>query len=144
MFGQPTGSSVGYLSFDVCNDTLSRTFDLVIAEHVQEHVTQPDRAGRNIRAMLRPGGHALIVCPFLCRIHADPVDCTRWTETGISNLLTQAGFSLGNVRTGSWGNRSCARAVMDNEWLLYNRYLRSLENEPTFPVVVWAIAKRDP
>jgi SAM-dependent methyltransferase len=134
-------SRADYPSFDICRDRLEENrFDLIIADQVFEHLLWPYRAARNVHAMLKPGGHCLITTPFLLRVHNAPVDCSRWTELGIRYLLAECGFPLENITTGSWGNRECVRANF-NRWVAQTP-LASLHNEPDFPVVVWALARK--
>ncbi|WP_239340989.1 methyltransferase domain-containing protein [Frankia sp. CiP3] len=134
--------AVFYSDYDVCAGTLDETFDLVIAEQVFEHVLWPYRAGRNIHQMVNPGGYVLITVPFLIRIHDQPVDCSRWTELGLKHLLAECGFPLDTIRTGSWGNRACVVANF-TEWAQYAPERHSLDNEPDFPMVVWALAQKE-
>ena len=133
--------SVGYPEFNICESTLDDRFDLIIAEQVFEHVLWPYRSGRNVYAMLNPGGHFLITTPFLVRIHNFPTDCSRWTETGMRYFLAECGFSLDRIQTGSWGNRACVRANF-SRWWEYRRLFHSLRNEPAFPISVWAVARK--
>ena len=128
-----------YPDFDICSDTLPRTFDLIIADQVFEHLLWPTRAARNVLHMLRPGGHFLVTTPFLIRLHPIPHDCTRWTETGIRYFLAECGFDLEATKTGSWGNRACVRANF-RHWARRG-WSGSLRNEPDFPVSVWALAR---
>ncbi len=92
--------------------------------------------------MLRPGGYFVISTPFLLKVHGFPLDLYRWTEQGMRQLLETAGFSA--VVTGSWGNLECLFADMtpDLEWTAYNPRRHSLHNQPEFPIVVWAFAKK--
>jgi SAM-dependent methyltransferase len=133
--------TVSYPEYDICNSVLPETFDLVIAEQVFEHLLWPYRAGKNIHRMLNPNGHFLITTPFLIRVHDTPVDCTRWTETGIKYFLAECGFPLETIQTGSWGNRACI-ATNYKKWVTYNPLFHSLHNEPDFPYVVWALARK--
>jgi SAM-dependent methyltransferase len=133
--------SVYYPEFDISEAALEETFDLIIAEQVFEHLLWPYRAGKNVHKMLNSGGHFLVTTPFLIRIHNHPVDCSRWTETGIKYFLAECGFDLERIRTGSWGNRACVRANF-SRWWEYRRLFHSLRNEPEFPVVVWALAQK--
>jgi SAM-dependent methyltransferase len=132
--------STDFPDFDICAETLDRQFDLVIADQVFEHLPWPMRAGRNVHAMLRPGGYFVIATPFLVRVHEVPIDCSRWTEQGLSYLLQECGFEASNIKTASWGNRKCLNANLF-KWRRYGFY-RSLANEPNFPVMVWAIARK--
>ncbi len=129
-----------YPEYDVCGKPLPETFDILFAEQVFEHLLHPHRAARNVHQMLRPGGYFLLTTPFLFRIHADPADCTRWTPQGMAGLLEEAGFRREQVRVGSWGNRACVKASLRGR--NYCRRIHSLENEPDFPVVVWALAQK--
>jgi SAM-dependent methyltransferase len=131
--------NVDYPSYDICVAPLEEKFDLIIAQQVFEHLLWPYRAGRNVYAMLKAGGHFLISTPFLVRVHNDPVDCTRWTETGLKYFLAECGFPLESIRTGSWGNRACIRANF-GQWIRYRPFFHSLRNEPDFPYHVWALA----
>jgi SAM-dependent methyltransferase len=126
--------------FDICSEALDKQVDLIIADQVFEHLPWPARAGRNVFKMLRPGGHFIIATPFLVRIHNVPIDCSRWTEQGLSFLLQDCGFPADNIKTESWGNRACLNANL-TKWRRFGWY-RSLKNEPNFPVMVWAIAQK--
>jgi SAM-dependent methyltransferase len=128
--------------FDVCEARLQEQFDLVIADQVFEHLPWPLRAARNVHAMVRSGGHFIVATPFLLRVHNSPIDCSRWTTTGLSYLLQEAGFEADRIRTASWGNRACVTANFDR-WSKRG-FTGSLENEPDFPVMVWAFAQRAP
>ena len=140
-FGFKSYRQTTFPEFDICADALPERFDLVIAEHIFEHLLWPSRAARNVLAMIRPGGHFLIVTPFLYRVHLNPVDCTRWTETGLRQFLAECGFPPEHTTTGSWGNRECVEATFRREFRLFNRHFHSLKNEPEYPVVVWALAR---
>jgi SAM-dependent methyltransferase len=138
--------SVHFPSYDICAGPLSRSFDMIIAEQVFEHLLWPHRAAKNVYEMLRPGGYFLVTTPFLQKVHNIPIDCSRWTETGIKYLLADCGFCLDDIQTWSWGNRTAAKANLKpyEHWFpLYNPMLhRKLENNPVFPVQVWALARR--
>jgi SAM-dependent methyltransferase len=136
--------TVQYPDYDICKEPLAREqFDLVIAEQVFEHVLRPDRAATNVYQMLRPGGVFVISAPFLLKIHGHPSDLYRWTEDGMRHLLEIAGFTV--LLTSSWGNLECLFSDMKPGlvWTEYNPRLHSLNNEPQFPIVVWAFAKKE-
>lgn len=133
---------INYPEVDICEDLLPDRYDLVIAEHIFEHLLRPYKAGRNVHEMLNPDGHFLMVTPFIYKVHENPVDCTRWTETGIKHFLAECGFSIDKIKTGSWGNRKCIEATFRREFRLFNKYLHSLNNEPELPIVVWALAQK--
>lgn len=126
--------------FDICQGAMPDQFDLIIADQVWEHLLWPYRAARNVHAMLKPGGYFLVTTPFLIRIHEVPYDCSRWTETGLKHFLMEAGFDGEGLVTGSWGNRACVKANLKK--FARRGWFGSLKNEPAFPVVVWALARK--
>jgi glycosyltransferase involved in cell wall biosynthesis len=63
------------------------SFDWIACTEVLEHVLDPFAAVREIRRMLKPGGHAFITTPFNFRIHGPLPDCWRFTEHGLRALL---------------------------------------------------------
>jgi SAM-dependent methyltransferase len=134
--------SLDYKQLDICEGVLDETFDLIIAEQVFEHLLWPYRAGKNVYAMLRPGGHFLITTPFLVKIHNCPVDCTRWTEVGMKYFLAECGFPLEEVIVGTWGNRACINANFGERWQIYQSWRHSLRNDPDLPITLWALAKK--
>ena len=138
-FGSYT--NLAYPEFDICSQTLERQFDVIIADQVFEHLKWPYRAGRNVLAMLKPGRFFIVTTPFLIRVHRVPIDCSRWTEEGLSYLLQECGFPASAIETGSWGNRACAEANFRTLGKAAGPF-RSLANEPDFPVTVWAFAQK--
>jgi SAM-dependent methyltransferase len=138
--GFRTFTESNYPAYDVCAGPLQDRFDIIIADQVFEHLLWPYRAARHVHQMLNPGGYFLVTTPFLVRVHLAPYDCSRWTETGMRHLLAEAGFDLEDIRTGSWGNRACAK--LNFRKFSPRGWTRSLKNEPDFPVAVWALARK--
>lgn len=133
--------SVDYPEFDICRQVLDRSFHIIVADQVLEHVADPRSAVANIRAMLQPGGCAMIAAPFLFRVHARPNDFYRWTEPGMKKLCVDGGFAADEVTVESWGNKSCARAHIGGPVRDYG-FGRSMKNDPEYPMMVWAFAER--
>lgn len=135
-------SETQYPDYDLEKGPLPRQFDLIIADHVLLHLDHPVLGVANMHAMLKEGGHCIVTTPFLIKANLPPQDVSRWTERGLANVMEDGGFERANIRTASWGNRSC---VVSNfrRWTPYGfGWFKSLKNEPDFPVSVWAIAKR--
>ncbi|MDJ0571724.1 MAG: hypothetical protein QNJ53_22145 [Pleurocapsa sp. MO_192.B19] len=133
-------TEVHYPEFDICKDCLPKTFDVIIADQIFEHLLWPYRAGKNVYEMLEPGGYFLITTPFLIRVHDFPIDCSRWTELGLKYFLAECGFPLEQIKTNSWGNRTCVKANF-KKWA-HQGWFRSQHNELNFPVSVWALAQK--
>ena len=135
--GFRTYDSVDFPEFDITTSALDRTFDVIIAEQVFEHLRHPYVAARNVHKMLAEEGVFMTATPFLIRVHGAPDDFTRWTEHGLASFLEDCGFQ---VETRSWGNRKAVVANF-NRWSSYG-WRRDLRNEPDFPVSVWAYARK--
>ena len=131
--------TVHFPEFDITQQALPATFDIIIAEQVFEHLRHPYRAAANIRKMLNDDGVFLIATPFLIRIHGSPSDYTRWTPAGLQGFLEDCGFTA-EVR--AWGNRKAVKANF-TKWREYG-WKRDLRNETAFPACVWAYARKTP
>jgi SAM-dependent methyltransferase len=82
---------------DVAADLLAlpfrdSVFDAVKATEVLEHVPDTPGALAECRRVLRPGGHLVATVPFMERLHGDPDDYTRYTESMWRRLLDGAGL----------------------------------------------------
>ena len=134
--------ALDYPEFDLCAPLASSTaYDVVVCEQVIEHVVDPRAAARNLRALCKPGGTAIVSTPFMIRVHELPIyglrDYWRFTPRGLDQLLADAGFSSIEVR--SWGNSECIIGNM-RRWSEYRPWM-PLRNEPDLPVQVWAFAR---
>lgn len=131
--------------FDMCAEpvdpSLVGRFDLAIADQVFEHLLWPYRGGRNLYQMLKPGGHALLMTPFLLRIHGGPQDCSRWSEIGMRHLLAECGFPIDDIQTWSWGNREVIRRTLYS-WPRMGWHRTVPANQTLFPFVIWALARK--
>ncbi|HJQ59686.1 MAG TPA: methyltransferase domain-containing protein [Vineibacter sp.] len=82
------------LVFDICDDPAAldraleqRRFDLVVCEHVLEHLRAPWRAAVAIQALLAPGGHLIAAVPWVLPHHARPDDYWRMSFAGVALLF---------------------------------------------------------
>jgi SAM-dependent methyltransferase len=137
-----TYTTVSYPQFDICNVDAehNQSVDIVIAEQVFEHVKNPFKGVTNVYNMLRPNGYFLITTPFFLKVHGAPMDYWRWTSDGLKTMLEDCGFFV--EISDSWGNKDCVVGSL-TEWKTYEDGL-NLDNEPDFPVVCWALAKKLP
>ena len=138
-FGFRTYESVQFPDFDICENTTGKTYDLVLADHVLEHVKRPHRAVRNIFKMLKPSGVFFVTTPFMIMMHGND-DYYRWTKNGMRVLLEDAGFLPDAIEIESWGNRGSVIANFD-DWKIHGWY-KNMRNEENLPVVIWAKAQK--
>ena len=148
-FGFRSYSPIWYRQHDICKGPFTddrgqvRQFDLILANQVWEHLDRPFEATLNVLEMLRPGGHFWLAVPFFIPFHAAPNDCSRWSARGLVNLLTECGFDPAEIRAEQWGNRHAALRNLEPEWPpVYDSERDSLENDPSFPISAWAIARK--
>jgi SAM-dependent methyltransferase len=138
-----------YPEFDVCAGPFTdqagkiRKFDLILANQVWEHLDRPYAATKNVRRMLKKGGHFWLAVPFFIPFHAAPADCSRWSARGLKNLLIECGFDPDHIRAEQWGNRNAARRNMEDIWPPeYDPARDSMQDDPAMPICAWAIAQR--
>ncbi len=74
------------------------SYDAALCFNVLEHVARPQQVLAEIRRILKPDGRLVFMVPFLHKVHGDPDDYFRYTESGLRVLFTDAGFSLKSVR----------------------------------------------
>ena len=117
--------------------------DIILANQVWEHLDRPFTATRNVLKMLRKGGYFWLAVPFFIPYHAVPVDCSRWSARGLTNLMTEAGFDADSIRAGQWGNRAAALRNLEAKWPPdHLPGSDDLTNDPAFPLVAWALARK--
>ncbi|WP_112309413.1 methyltransferase domain-containing protein [Pseudogemmobacter bohemicus] len=117
-------------------------FDVILANQVWEHIERPYAATRNVLRMLRPGGWFWLAVPFFVPYHAVPVDCSRWSALGLKNLLIETGFDEDSIMAAQWGNRAAALRNLEPDWPPASSSDDDLTNDPEFPLVSWAMARR--
>ena len=130
--------ALNYPEFDICADVpVKPRADVVFCEQVLEHTPNPWLAVRNIRALLRPGGHAVISVPFMVRVHNEPADYWRFTAAGLRIVVESAGLQV--VAEGDWGSRA---SVIANLWFWFPHLPGlPLGRSAAVPLVVWSIAR---
>ncbi|KIC22614.1 class I SAM-dependent methyltransferase [Leisingera sp. ANG-Vp] len=135
--------------YDVCQGPFTGPggkplkFDLILANQVWEHLDRPYQATKNIRKMLRKGGHFWLAVPFYIPFHAAPADCSRWSARGLKNLLIESGFAEAAIQCGQWGNRQAALRNMELPWPPeYDETRDSLADDPEMPICAWAMAQK--
>lgn len=118
-------------------------FDLVLANQVWEHLDRPHAAIGHVREMLRAEGWFWLAVPFFIPYHQDPVDCSRWTARGLTNLLVEAGFDADRITARQWGNRAAALRNLEPAWPpVHDPETDDLRNDPAFPICSWALARK--
>lgn len=149
MFNFREYSQFRYPQYDICEGPFKdemgkvRKFDLILANQVWEHLDRPYLATKNVRKMLRRGGHFWLAVPFYIPFHAAPNDCSRWSARGLKNLLIECGFDEDAIRARQWGNRPAALRNMETAWPPeYVEEGDSLDDDPDMPICAWAIAQK--
>lgn len=66
--------------------------DNIVCLQVVEHLRDPSGSLREMRRILKPGGHAWLSIPFVYPIHNEPYDFQRYTEYGLQREAAEAGF----------------------------------------------------
>jgi len=86
------------------------SFDVVLCTQVLEHCDDPFRGIREIRRILRPGGHSILSVPHVWFFHPHPRDHWRFTQQGLARLCESAGLEV-KVLLGQGGSMLAAAQV---------------------------------
>jgi SAM-dependent methyltransferase len=110
--------SYGYRNVDVLADIQhtplkDNSFGGVINIAVLEHTENPQLVVKEIRRILKPGGYAYIVVPFVFPFHSAPDDYYRWTEKGVKRLFRD----FEEVKMGIFSGPTSALLLVLHEWL---------------------------
>jgi SAM-dependent methyltransferase len=66
--------------------------DLVLCTQVLEHSLNPERGVKEIHRILRAGGHLIASAPHVWFYHPHPSDNWRFTQEGLTRLMSGAGL----------------------------------------------------
>ena len=69
------------------NSKYNNYFDVIYSNNVFEHLRRPWIACSNINKLLKVNGICITIVPFSQRYHESPIDCFRYTHTGIKYLF---------------------------------------------------------
>jgi len=87
--------------------------DGIIAESLLEHIADPEKVASEIKRVLKPGGLAYILTPFMLGFHSSPYDYQRWTIAGLERLFKDFKKERAGVASGP----TLAFTRMAGEWL---------------------------
>ena len=68
--------------------------DGIISTALLEHVEHPEPILAEMRRVVRPGGLVYVEVPFLQGYHPDPIDMRRYTQPGLEQKVSEAGFTI--------------------------------------------------
>lgn len=94
-------------------------FDAVLMINLLEHTYHYKELLQEVNRILKPGGQAIIVVPFLFPIHPSPNDYFRFTKQGLARICHEASLDVKTITplgSGVWQTRH----------LLLNRLLPSI------------------
>jgi SAM-dependent methyltransferase len=95
----------------------SDRFDHLISLNTLEHIANDRNALREMCRVLKPGGAARIIVPFLYRVHGSPNDYHRHTASAWTQMLTEAGFAPDTIRIEPLGFGRLASGFALSEFL---------------------------
>jgi len=73
---------------------LPNSFHTVLTTQVLEHVPHPSVFLKKIFRILKPSGILILTAPLIASLHETPRDYFRFTEYGLRQLLSDAGFEI--------------------------------------------------
>ena len=133
-----------HIADDLVGDAADRgvlepaSWDSILAFHVLEHCPDPFSVVSNMRAWLRPNGHACVAVPCAQRVHSYPGDYWRFMPEGLRVLFRD--FSEVNVS--AYGN---PLTVVSNYMGLSHTELVAQDLDaahPDYPVLACVVARK--
>lgn len=91
-------------------------FDYILCTQVLEHLKQPEKAFKEFKRLLKPGGRLFLTTNFMYQIHMEPNDYYRFTEYGLRYLGEMSGFKVERVK--AHGGVFMVLAYVLNTWPL--------------------------
>jgi len=92
-------------------DDASKDFALLF--NVLEHLYEYKTCVREISRILRPGGKIYGCVPFLHKVHPDPQDYYRYTDTALQRIFSVNGFSQVDIIPLGFGPFSAGFSMFD-------------------------------
>ncbi len=105
------------------------SFDAVLCTEVLEHLPAPQDCLREVARVLRPGGHALVTCPWLWGPHEVPYDFYRYTEYGLRYLTERAKLGVVSIE------KTCGILAALGQRLSAGLHLRLGRGKPPGPLL---------
>jgi SAM-dependent methyltransferase len=94
--------------------------DVVVCNQVLEHVQDAGRSVAEAFRVLRPGGWYVGSVPHVSPVHLEPYDFRRFTDLGLTQILTGGGFADVRVE-GNTGAFGAAALLLAMDWVLTRR-----------------------
>ncbi len=109
---------MGFRGVDVVGDigrlpVKDGSVDGVISEGTLEHIRDQGAAVREMERVLRKGGLAYVIVPFIVGYHPSPDDYHRWTAQGLAAELS----AFDAIETGIYSGPTSALLWIFQEWL---------------------------
>ena len=100
---QNEGNSIDYLCaldapLEIFSSIVAKTYSLVIATEVLEHISDWHSAFANIASCMKPGGYALLTAPFFYPLHEEPHDYWRPTAHQFARASRNAGLEVHSIK----------------------------------------------
>lgn len=100
-------------------------YDLVIATEFIEHISDPRSFFKKVHSVLSDSGVLLISFPFLFKIHANPDDYFRYTESGVRAVSSEY-FEVDRVHAHGGKFQAAWEILIDGKALYPLRLLNPL------------------
>ena len=103
----------------------NRTYDLVIATEFIEHISDPRKFFEKAHSALRADGRLLISFPFMFKMHGNPDDFYRYTESGVK-AVSDSFFDIESIHAHGGKFQTAWEILVDGKVLYPLRLLNPL------------------
>lgn len=74
------------------------SIDGILCSNVIEHLPEPQVCFNEMHRVMKSSGEALILVPFIIKLHQEPYDFHRYTKYALKFYANKAGFSIVEVK----------------------------------------------
>lgn len=117
------------------------SIDTVLLCEVLEHVEEPQLVISEIYRILKENGYLILSTPFLYRIHADPYDFQRYTDTKLRKILEKSQFTIIELKKNGYFYAVLADFIMMGIAQIKSRIIRKSSFLVSFFIIKWLIHK---
>lgn len=96
-----------------CLPIHENSVDTIQCMNLIEHIADPQTMIDETYRVIKPGGEIYIMVPFIHPYHEAPIDCNRWTDEGLRQIMQK--FSA--IKVGVLGGPTAALIEVFHVWL---------------------------
>jgi SAM-dependent methyltransferase len=122
---------------------IQKQFDLIVFNHVAEHLTNPLEVFRQAKRILRKNGHIVVIVPSFELVHPDLFiyeHCSHFTTRSLHFLASMAGLDVVNTMQNAVGKTEIGFIAKDSDNGIMNSVESALAWSESLPKTISMIS----